>query len=96
MNQFITYLYSIFGTLVIGMYIPQIVAVLRDHEHARSISLVAWSTWTLSYVVSILYATVVLKDWPVFFISLLNCLGCLFVTLITVYKRFKIQDKKNH
>ena len=95
MDQFITYLYSVFGTLVIGMYIPQIVAVLRDHEHARSISLVAWSTWTLSYVVSMLYAIMVLKDWPVFFISLLNCLGCLLVTIIAIYKRYKTQVPKN-
>ena len=95
MDQLITYLYSIFGTLVIGMYIPQILAVLRDRAHAQSISLVAWSTWTVSYVVSILYATVVLKDWPVFFISLLNCLGCLLVTIIAIYKRYKTEIPKN-
>jgi uncharacterized protein with PQ loop repeat len=68
-------------------YLPQILAVWRSEDGARSISLCAWSSWSISHVTAGLYGALVAHDAYFVLISVLNLAGCGAVTLIAAHRR---------
>jgi len=68
-------------------YLPQILAVWRSDDGARSISLWAWTSWSISHVTAGLYGVVVAHDAYFVLISALNVAGCGAVTLVAAHRR---------
>ena len=57
-------------------YVPQVMAVWRCTDGARSVSLLTWGSWTLSHVMAVLYGLLVVVDGFFVAISLVNLVGC--------------------
>lgn len=68
-------------------YVPQIVAVWRCRDGARSISLLTWGSWTVSHFAAILYGIVVVPDLFFVCVSLVNLVSCAVVTAIAAQRR---------
>ena len=68
-------------------YLPQIVAVWRCRDGARSISLVTCTSWLVSHAAAVAYGLLVIHDRLFVSISLLNFCGCGAVTLIAAQRR---------
>ena len=68
-------------------YMPQIVAVWRCRDGARSISLLTWRSWTVSHFAAILYGTVVVPDLFFVCVSAINLVCCGVVTAIAAQRR---------
>ena len=68
-------------------YLPQILAVWRCHDGAQSISLLTWSSWVVSHLAAILYASIVIHDAFFTGVSAINFVCCLTVTSIAWHKR---------
>lgn len=68
-------------------YVPQILAVWRCRDGARSLSLLTWSSWVVSHVTAVLYGAVVTADRFLVVVSLINLVCCATVTAIAVRRR---------
>ena len=68
-------------------YVPQIVAVAREHSGAHAISLVTWFFWTLSNAATAVYCSTVVNDVLLTGTMWGNAAGCLAVASLTVMKR---------
>ncbi len=83
----IAWMYLLTNAARIVTYVPQVLAVWRCSDGARSIALLTWGTWTLSHVAAILYGTLVIFDLPMVFIAAINLLGCGAVTGVAMHRR---------
>jgi hypothetical protein len=68
-------------------YLPQIAAVWRCSDGARSISLMTWSYWSFSHLTAALYAGMVLVDWKLLAVSLGNLACCTCVLVLAANRR---------
>lgn len=79
-------LYSLTGFVMAAAYVPQIFALYRTRGAARSVSLLTWSVWTVSFAIMLLYSGSV-GDGPAVFFATANFLGCASVTALAALKR---------
>ena len=68
-------------------YVPQIVAVAREHSGAHAISLATWFFWTLSNAATAIYCSTVINDLLLAGTMWGNAVGCFAVASLTVMKR---------
>ena len=80
-------LYVLTNGLRVLSYVPQIVAVARDHSGAHAIALSTWTFWTIANATTSLYAFRVPGDVLLAVISAANAICCLTVVAIVVCKR---------
>jgi uncharacterized protein with PQ loop repeat len=83
----IAWFYLVTNSARLITYVPQIVAVWRCRDGARSISLLTWGSWTVSHFAAILYGIVVVPDLFFVCVSLVNLLSCMVVTAIAARRR---------
>ncbi len=87
MLALIAWAYLISNAVRVFSYLPQVIAVWRCRDGARSISLLTWFTWTVSHVTAAVYGLLVVRDAFFVFVSLVNMLGCGVVSLIAARRR---------
>lgn len=68
-------------------YVPQIVAVAREHSGAYAISLFTWFFWTLSNASTAVYCSTIIDDLLLAGTMWGNAAGCFAVASLTVMKR---------
>jgi hypothetical protein len=83
----VTFAFGAFNLLRLASYLPQIIAVARDHHGAHAISLTCWTVWIGANASTALYAWVRLSDVPLASISAFNTACCLLVFCAAGYKR---------
>jgi uncharacterized protein with PQ loop repeat len=88
----VAWFYLITNSARLITYVPQIVAVWRCRDGARSISLLTWGSWTVSHFAAILYGIVVVPDLFFVCVSLVNLLSCAVVTAIVVRRRYQLRQ----
>lgn len=79
--------FGAFNFLRLTSYIPQIVAVARDHNGATSISLSCWFIWVGANAATAFYAWFNLGDIGLAVISAFNGACCATVLALAAYKR---------
>ena len=84
----ISFAFGLFNLLRLASYLPQIVAVARDHHGANAISLTCWTVWIGANATTSLYSWVKLADFALASMSAFNTICCLLVFFIAGYKRF--------
>ncbi len=82
----IAWFYLVANSLRGFTYLPQIFAVWRSRDGARSLSLLTWGSWLVAHVAAILYG-LVLDDAFFTSISMINCAGCACVAGIAATRR---------
>jgi hypothetical protein len=82
-----------FNALRIGAYLPQILRVVQDEAGATTISYAAWSVWIAANASTAAYALVVLPNWPLFAVNVLNAVGCAAVVALTALKRHQFATR---
>ncbi len=83
----IAWLYLVTNATRLVTYLPQIIAVWRCNDGARSVSVLTGGSWVLSQGTAMLYGMLVLRDLPFVLISVINFLGCACVTAIALRRR---------
>jgi hypothetical protein len=89
MNQpdLIMLAFGFFNFLRLGSYFPQIAAVARDRNGAKTISFSCWSIWIGANGSTALYAWMNVGDAKLAFISGFNTACCIAVVALAAYKR---------
>lgn len=80
-------LFSFCNFLRLGSYFPQIIRVAKDNEGAKAISYWTWGIWVAANSSTAAYAVVNVMDWALFWVNILNTLGCAAVIGLTFWKR---------
>ena len=83
-------LFTVFSSLRVVSYLPQIRKVASDRNGATAISYSTWSLWTGANVATALYAAVNLEDVYLAIVSSTYAVCCLVVILLTVSKRRQV------
>jgi hypothetical protein len=83
----IGWLYVLANTGRVISYLPQIAAVWRSTDGARSISLLTWSYWSFSHGTAALYAGFVVDDGKLLAVSIGNLACCTTVLALAVRRR---------
>ena len=84
-------LYALFGVIFVAGYVPQVRAVWRSRNGAADVSLGTWGLWCVSSTVSLLYASLVIKDMRYAFVCVGNVAGCYAVTGALLLRRQRHQ-----
>ena len=87
MEQTLSVLYGISGIASSALYVPQILKYHRDPAARRAISLFAWGGWIAMTMVTILYASYVVKS------RLFASVACLNVSSQTVVLLYGISAR---
>ena len=82
--------YVLANTGRVFSYFPQIAAVWRCRDGARSISLITWSYWAFSHLSATLHAGMVVEDGKLLAVSLGNLACCTTVVVLTSLRRRSI------
>ncbi|WP_326533614.1 hypothetical protein [Pseudorhodoferax sp.] len=85
----VVWLYLLTNAARVFTYLPQILAVWRDTQGARTLSLLTWGSWTVSHVCALAYALLVANDTPLALISAINLAGCSCITAIATRRRMQ-------
>jgi len=80
-------LFTLFNSLRVISYLPQILRVLRDTNGASAISYATWGLWVAANATTGLYAAVNLGDLTLAALNLLNAACCVIVIALTAVKR---------
>lgn len=84
---FVAWAYLLSNATRVITYVPQILAVWRCHDGARSLSLLTWWSWVVSNITTTAYGLLVVRDLPFLMIALLNLGGCGAVAVIAMHRR---------
>lgn len=79
--------FTLFGSLRIFSYIPQMLRIASDKNGATAISYTTWTLWTGSNASTALYAAVNLQDTYLTAVSGINTACCIVVIVMTFAKR---------
>ncbi|MBS0428869.1 MAG: hypothetical protein JSR41_16440 [Proteobacteria bacterium] len=85
----IAWAYLLTNAVRVFTYIPQILAVWKCRDGARSVSLLTWGSWVLSHVAATAYGVLVVKDALFLLITLINFAGCGLVAAIAARRRWQ-------
>ncbi len=87
-------LYSTVGIIVAVGYLPQIYKLLISKAPCRDISLVAWTVWEYTAIVSLLYSLYGQEslDTKFVLVNAINVVCITMIIIITIYKRRKYGD----
>jgi hypothetical protein len=91
----LTVLYAIDGSTLFLLYLPQILAVYRDRDGAKTISLWTWGLWAQSSIITAAYAHFVAKDLMFTIMSIGNFAGCGSVLFLTLLRRHQHRKLTN-
>ena len=80
-------LFTVFNSLRVISYLPQIVRVVRDANGASAISYATWGVWVAANATTGLYAAINLGDMTLAALNLLNAACCVIVIALTAVKR---------
>lgn len=86
-REFLKLLYLTSGSLIVFVYIPQIVRLLRDQTGAAAISLVSWASWATLRLPAMLYALAVTNDIIMLVITTGDLIGRLCVFGVASWKK---------
>jgi hypothetical protein len=84
-------LFTVFSSLRIISYLPQIRTVALDANGATAISYSTWSLWTGANVATALYAAINLHDLFLSVVSAIYAACCIVVILLTALKRRRLR-----
>lgn len=93
MEQLLSVLYGVSGFMAALLYIPQILKYHRERDARSAISLFSWSGWLIVTLVTVLYASYVIKSGLFAAISLTNASAQVIVLFYGIKSR--IGEKKN-
>jgi hypothetical protein len=79
--------FSLFSSLRIFSYVPQIMKVAADRNGASAISYTTWTLWTSANVATALYAAINLHDLYLAVVSAVYAVCCVVVIFLTIAKR---------
>jgi uncharacterized protein with PQ loop repeat len=82
------YLYQSIAVVAAIGYLPQILSLLRAKTPSLDISLTTWWIWFSTWVVSLVYGIVFIKDVRFITIACVNLAGHVGVIGLTVYNRY--------
>lgn len=80
MNEFIVALYGIMSMIGVFIYLPQIKLYMNNYEAREGISLISWSMWTLSMVVTAVYMFQINNDYLATSFYICGAVCCFWVT----------------
>ena len=83
-------LFTIFSSLRIISYVPQIRRVAIDTNGASAISYSTWGLWTGANIATALYAAMNLKEFYLSAVSSVYAICCIVVILLTILKRRRL------
>jgi hypothetical protein len=84
-------LFTLFNSVRVVSYLPQIIRVLRDENGASAISYATWGLWVAANATTGLYAAVNLSDMTLAILNLLNAACCVLVIGLTSMKRRRLR-----
>ncbi len=88
----ITFLiFTLFSSLRIVSYVPQIHRVAQDGNGASAISYSTWSLWTCANIATALYAAVNLREAYLSAVSGIYAFCCVVVIVLTMLKRRRLR-----
>jgi len=90
----IGWIYVVTNAARVLTYVPQIVAVWRCNDGARSISLLTWGSWMVSHLAAIAYGALVVHDMFFMTVSAINFSCCTAVTSIAWQRRRRRMRKE--
>lgn len=89
MNDIISKLYILSGSVVAFTYLFQVCSVYRDKSKSESISLVSWGAWSISTLITLLYVITHTHDSKLITFLVIDHLCCLAVTGFTIRNRLR-------
>jgi uncharacterized protein with PQ loop repeat len=87
LSHFTFLLFTLFSSLRIFSYLPQICKVARDRNGASAISYSTWILWTGANAATASYAGVNLRDFYLASVSAVSAICCVMVIALTLLKR---------
>ena len=88
-------LFTIFSSLRIISYVPQIRRVALDSNGATAISYSTWALWTGANIATALYAAINLHELYLSAVSGVYAICCVVVILLTILKRRRLRPTIN-
>ena len=79
--------YVLANTGRVASYMPQIFALWRCRDGARSMSLLTWAYWAVSHLTAVMYAGLVIHDGKLLAVSSGNLACCTMVVVLIVLRR---------
>jgi hypothetical protein len=87
-------LFTLFSSLRVVSYLPQIHRVAQDGNGASAISYATWSLWTCANIATALYAAINLRDVYLSTVSGIYAFCCLVVIMLTMLKRRRMHTEQ--
>lgn len=86
--------FTIFNSLRLVSYLPQIMRIARDQNGASAISYSTWTLWTAANTSTAAYAAVNLGDAYLSLVSAISAACCFIVISLTMFKRRRLPTTK--
>lgn len=83
----ITILYLTVPVISAFSYVPQIYRLMKDPKLGIGLSLSSWIAWSVMLIITVAYASIVVKDTPFIIASVFGLTGCLAVTYFALDAR---------
>lgn len=87
----IHFLYSTIVVIAVFGYIPQLYKLWKSDGDSKDVSLMTWSIWLYTWIVSLAYGILVLEDLKFCIVAIINLIGHIGIISLTLRnrKRFK-------
>ncbi len=89
----IAWFYLVTNAARVFTYVPQIVAVWRCSDGARSLSLITWWSWVVSHAAAVAYGALIMQDAFFCVISAINLACCATVAVIASRRRIDCRSQ---
>lgn len=93
MEQAISFLYLFNAVITVFAYAPQIVKLRKIKARPKNFSLTSWFLWTYTSIISLLYATFVVRDVELIVVGSLSFAFVLAILAILLYKNIKMSHR---
>jgi hypothetical protein len=94
LSYFAFLLFTIFSSLRIFSYLPQILKVASDTNGASAIAYSTWSLWTGANAATAFYAAINLQDVYLTIVSGISAVCCATVIGLTMIKRRVLSQRR--